>query len=394
MITRKCKHFNDYKLIQVLCKNKIMTTNILYTQDKLTSLAYFETNPYEDVDGPTISVSSDYDYENTYAEAYYAIDNQRFNQFLVDEVFKITYNNGEEQKTFTSNDYIQGINFAKDGNNTNYDSVSSYYKIESDSSSENPVSHSAGTIFTSNVNNNFNIGIIFEETYNLEDSRIESSVNVELRNEEPLMQSLIDCNGTVYDFKKGVKLSDFSKFVEQKTKDTPKGYVEFNCIAPTNLSTNKTNNESGTQSINEINKIYTLEELDQPELIDNLININKTFTRFNGYVVFCSFHTEPQSQSTSLLQYKPYITVIRCMWDKLPIYFNSIKTKYGDDSYDDYDFKNSTYIEQLEHKNSKIILGNYLIYDSVFYESYRISHYATDVTNNIINNYYILEDSK
>ena len=87
MITRKCKHFNDYKLIQVLCKNKIMTTNILYTQDKLTSLAYFEGDPYTDV-----SVSSDYTYNNTNAKAEFAIDNQRFNKFLVDEVFKITYN--------------------------------------------------------------------------------------------------------------------------------------------------------------------------------------------------------------------------------------------------------------------------------------------------------------
>ena len=67
--------------------------------------------------------------------------------------------------------------------------------------------------------------------------------------------------------------------------------------------------------------------------------------------------------------------------------FKLVYSTSKDINYADIALKEDT---KLENKSSKIILGNYLIYDSVFYESYRISHYATDVTNNIINNYYIL----
>lgn len=388
MITRKCKHFNDYKLIQVLCKNKIMTTNILYTQDKLTSLAYFEGDPYTDV-----SVSSDYTYNNTNAKAEFAIDNQRFNKFLVDEVFKISYNNGEVQKTFTSNDYIQGITFAKNVDDTiDYDRASSYYKINTPNYMD-IFSHSAGTIFTSIVNNKFNIGVIFDETFSFnEDGSSISSVNIELRNEEPLMQSIVDCNGKVYDFKKGVKLSDFSKFIEQKTEGTPVGYVDFNSIAPSNISTNKTNSESGTQSTNTINKIYKLETPQEPQPIyvsntSDLFSNNKSLTRFNGYIVFCSFNTEPDLESESLLQYKPYITVFRYINCDIPIYLNSIEPTY--DSYN-----NLTNIMKLEHRLYKpFSLKDTFIYNSAFYSSFKSSIYDTTTTYDTINNYYILGES-
>lgn len=375
-----------------------MTANILYTQDKLTSLAYFEGNPYKDnFEGDIVSVSSEYTYDNTYANTSYAIDNQRFNQFLVDEVFKISYNNGEEYKDFTSSNYVEGITFAKnEGDNTiNYDKVSSYYKIGTNSDYK---SHSAGMIFTSNVNNKFNIGIIFDKTFSVSSGDLSSSVNVELRNEEPLMQSIVDCNGKVYDFKKGVKLSDFSKFIEQKTEGTPVGYVEFNSIAPTNLSKNESS-ESSTQSTNTINKIYKLEkfETDQSIYNDNdndLYNNNKTFTLLNCYIVFCSFNTEPDLKSESLLKYKPYITVLRNTYNYgIPIYFNSIEQNYLDE--DGYvKFNNTTNINKLEHRqNQPLSLENEFIYDSVFYSSFKSSSYYQDTTYDIINNYYILDKS-
>lgn len=361
-----------------------MTTNILYTQDKLTTLAsYYNKDPYSN----TVSVNSEYSYANTCAQVKYNIDNDRFKDFLMENVFKVTYKSNEDNKIKDA-DYVKGINFSEDS----YSDFNNFYELYSNNSEIK--THLAGTLFTSKINldsnNRFNLGILFEETY-ITDERILSKVKVELRNEEPLMQSIVDCNGKVYDFKRGVKLSDFSKFLEQKTEGTPTGYVDFNSIAPSNLS--KDINTSESINLDEYitpdkNKFYY--ELKNSGQIIN-VNDQEINTCFNGYIVFCSFLDNPNDESNlnkTLLECKPYITVIRVVTqDNLTMNFNSIVNELNENN------KNNSLINELTHmvnNNSSPIVFNEkrdFIYQSVFYNSL-INNY----NGYSYNNYYIIEE--
>ena len=326
-----------------------MTTNILYTQDKLTTLAsYFNRDPYDYYD---VSVNSEYSYENTCSQVKWNIDNDKFKDFLMENVFKVTYKSYDNEEIKEA-EYVKGINFIEEDDSYNYNSFNNYYKIYSN---KNEIkTHLAGTLFTSqiycNSDNSFNLGILFEETYET-NGELLSKVKVELRNEEPLMQSIVDCNGKVYDFKRGVKLSDFSKFLEQKTEGTPTGYVDFNSIAPSNLSKGISKNES-------INLDYYLTpNIDNfhYELDDNSGNVidvedQKIVTCFNGYIVFCSFLDDPldeNNQDKTLLECKPYITVIRVVTkDNLTMNFNSIIDGLNLSE----SIENTSMINQLIHK--------------------------------------------
>ena len=73
-----------------------MTTNILYTQDKLTTLAsYFDKDPYYDYD---VSVNSEYSYNKKCAQVKWNIDNDKFKDFLMENVFKVTYKSYDNEE--------------------------------------------------------------------------------------------------------------------------------------------------------------------------------------------------------------------------------------------------------------------------------------------------------
>ena len=308
-----------------------MTTNILYTQDKLTTLAnYLSTNPYVDSsNNATVSVSDDYTYEKTCADVHYSISNDKFKDFLINEIFKVSYKNGDLVKEVVSNNYLEGITFYSNSGEVDYTKVKQYYKIKDNGENKE---HSAGTLFTSEINKgentSFNVGILFDRVIN-DNSETISKVNIELKSKEPLMQSIVDCNGKVYDFKKGVKLSDFAKFIEKKKEGTPVGYVDFNSIAPTNLSINSDNSVTNSDGTS-ISKIYELVEFN--DNIQDISSINESIgTIFSGYIIFCSFNKDPNSEENSqksLLECKPYITIIRCILNTITFDFNSIIDKF------------------------------------------------------------------
>lgn len=134
-----------------------------------------------------------------------------------------------------------------------------------------------------------------------------------MRESEPLAQSVTDTTGTVYIFKKGVKLSDVGEIALEKKKDTPTGYVEYNGIAPTNMSKGieESSNPSNSSDIKipgdtgKYSKKTTVPGGDVE-------------TYFTGYIVIGGFYKDPEEQDTDgqdpvdkIVNCKPYITILR-----------------------------------------------------------------------------------
>ena len=139
-----------------------------------------------------------------------------FAEFVMEKVFKIT-NSGAY--TNFSDSY------------TKYDTATGYITMPT-YGTDNTKTHLAGTIlsFQCNLNrisarsvepSSFNVAILLEEVFKDDKTTIINKANIELRDTEPLIKTISDVNGVVYDIKKGVKVSDFSKFIEQwdNTKD-------------------------------------------------------------------------------------------------------------------------------------------------------------------------------
>lgn len=80
------------------------------------------------------------------------------------------------------------------------------------------------------------IGYLIEKTYDPSNGDVLSSVDVKLRNDNPLMQTISDCTGNVYDFKKGVTFGDFSKYLRSTTSTTYEELTKFDNITPSNIS--------------------------------------------------------------------------------------------------------------------------------------------------------------
>ena len=98
----------------------------------------------------------------------------------------------------------------------------------------------AGTIYVSTIkisgldveDSYINVAYVIESTT----SPVTSRVDVKLKHDNPLMQSIVDCNGTVHDFKKGVTLSDFSKYISSTTDPEYNEIVNLDGLTPTNIS--------------------------------------------------------------------------------------------------------------------------------------------------------------
>lgn len=308
-----------------------MSVNRLYFQDKLTTLAsYTEIIPYKNSSlTDVVSYSDEYSYEKTCPQVNYNISNNLFKEFLLKKVFKVY---GEDNKEAN---YINGIDYVSD-------QISGYYELPKSFVNKNNYQYLAGTLLTSKINENniyetrnLNMGILFEETYNNE-NEVSSKVKIELRDEEPLMQSIIDCNGKVYDFKKGVKLSEFSKFIE-KNPNTPTGYIDYNAIESSNQSFNKSINESSNQISEDDfikpDSLYTYKDLDSDS--GNIENMILSFYS-SYYVIYCSFFLDEynnvslnvQNDINQLFNYKPYITIIRVINKYNTINYNIINNNY------------------------------------------------------------------
>ena len=367
-----------------------MTTNFLYTQNKLTTLSgYSKTNPYKDGENNDIvSVSNEYKYINSCPNNIYEISNDLFIEFITKKIFNI--NNEKIFENSIDGDYIRGIEYEENNNSH----ISSYYQAPIINDIK---SHLAGTIISYRIRNsskydNFNCCVLIEESY--EENNIINKVNIKLRNEEPLMQTINDCSGNVYSFKKGVKLSDFSKFIEQKNEGVPTGYIDFNSIQPSNLSKNLNNNEIN-EIENETNYKYILKSNDNGYEFNDLVTIEKIESKIKGYIVFCSFlenpyeiegENNPNPTLDYLIKCKPYITVIRFVKEK-PMKNNFINFPNENEFLIKALDKNRIYIDE---RTLEIIPHiNILPKFSVFYDNISGMSSGPDLNNE--GNYYLLK---
>lgn len=164
-----------------------------------------------------------------YSSRRYPMANEDFKEFLVGEngLFTVTADTEDEG----NNAYIDG-----DGYNTQ-------------SGKE-----LAGTLFTysaeqkdeeGDVVTGFSFAYLIEKTYDA-DENLYSSVDIKVNYDNPLMQSIVDCSGVVHDFKRGVTLADFSKYIDSTTDSTYPEFVTLKGIAPSNCSKSKrsANNEN------------------------------------------------------------------------------------------------------------------------------------------------------
>ncbi len=154
-----------------------------------------------------------------------------FKDFMVQSVFRVA-----DIPTSDSSNYVP--TYVKNG------------APASNSSSDDPVYYTttdghdlAGTIYCyellveaidNRVDTYVYIGYLIEKTYI--NGEVVSSVDVKLRNDNPLMQTISDCTGNVYDFKKGVTFGDFSKYLRSTTSTTYEELTKFDNITPSNVS--------------------------------------------------------------------------------------------------------------------------------------------------------------
>ena len=340
----------------------------VYLQNQVNGCPdYVKVNPYStDAATPAyyVNVADEYKYENTKVAlgtnsgtAKYNMSNKAFVDFLVSQVFNV-YATKDNATTPTAFD---GFKDNRNGTTTSYLALP---KV----GSTGVRSHTAGTILSFRVdgyNNslgaNYNCALLIEETFANNDDSVmvsDSKVDIELKLTEPLMQTLTSTTGTVYDFKRSVKIADFMNNMEQ-IKETStnrvQGFYQFNMLSPTNVSKTTVKdapevthsapvyNQSGyTASGNE--KKYIPVTTGEPDAVSLSGNVTFTGTadyegntNFTGYFVMCSFgenintlldtNNDLASGKTSadLLKYKPYLTILRIVRSKLvQTYYTSI----------------------------------------------------------------------
>jgi len=254
--------------------------NFLQVENKLSDTdSFINEDPLSDV-----SYNSDYAYNKIHVKTKYNVSCDLFRKFITEKVFKVS----------GGDNYVTG--HTDDG----------YYITDSGS-------HLAGTFLSWQIGGNdgvaypLNMGILIEETVDDNGDTI-SKVGIELREQEPLMQTIIDCTGKVYDFKGGVKFSDFKKFINQ-TKGSD-NLVEYDVLHPTNVynksSTGDGSNENGKDDI-PYDK-YRISTSD-----DGSFRSKHFTTNMRGYFILCSFvnDTEGINDVNKLIACKPVITVIR-----------------------------------------------------------------------------------
>lgn len=249
--------------------------NFLEVENKLSDF-----DSFSNVDPLTrVSYNADHAYDEVHVQTQYNLSCDMFRKFITEKVFKVS----------GGDNYVTGNN----GKN--------FYASNT--------GHLAGTFLSWKIKGNdtnlysLNMGILIEETLDNNGDTI-SKVGIELREQEPLMQTIIDCTGKVYDFKGGVKFSDFKKFINQTKYDD--NLVKYDVLYPTNLY--KKDNTSGVNAENGDSV---------PD--DAYLKENKSFddfvfnTNIRGYLILCSFvnDTEKIKDVDKLLACKPVITVIR-----------------------------------------------------------------------------------
>ena len=253
---------------------------------------------------------------------FYNVSPNLFAEYLMEKVFKITTKYKDENNVY----YNVYDNF-----NNSYVSIvggNYYYQLPEIESLNNLL---AGTLFSYQIErydsttptNTFylNAAILLEEVYDqsyFDAGRLINSINLELRQKEPLMNNITSCNGTVYNFKQGVKLSDFANYIEQGINNNtsnnaaPYGYVNYHSLLPTNLSINNgdlntyVENENFIFEDNTGKKIYKKIN-GSPSSTD----LNSTCS-FTGYLIIGGFYNDTIGKDASQLNdCKPYLTIIR-----------------------------------------------------------------------------------
>ena len=160
----------------------------------------------------------------------------------------------------------------------------------------------AGTIYTSKMkftegedDSYLNVAYVIESTT----SPIQSHVDVRLRHDNPLMQSIVDCNGTVHDFKKGVTLSDFSKYIKSTTNSQFTEIVTLDGLSPSNVSA------ANAEKANTV----------KPEGLEAVEYANGEFYRCDAVIdtIFCNYcHNNDERIDI------PVVTVIRSYENFIP----------------------------------------------------------------------------
>ena len=355
------------------------TTNTICVNDVLSGPASYIARTTDYTYG-SVSVATGLDYQSAKIDCSNSTTTALFAELLMEKVFKIT-NDG----AYT--------NFASYTPSSKTESgTTTYVQIPNIAESGTPVyTHLAGTIFSFKCNyggstakgstiSSFNVAIFLEEVYK-EDGNLLNKVNIEFREEEPLMQTIISTNGTVYDFKKGVKLSEFGKFIEQSTTKPPNGYVKYHSMPPTNMSIGVSNEPVTTTDqlvpVNENVRYTTTTGGDEPS--------TKGTTYFTGYIVIGGFNDENVSSKTDvdgLIGCKPYLTIIHV--DKLA----ELKTTFA--SITDSTGLMFTKLDNLNIKTAKENIPSSSVFETVFTDEFT----SGATLNDSDANFYVLSSLK
>ena len=284
---------------------------------RLTTAAKYTSTEY-----PTnVSVAQEYEYASIAAECTHTTSNDLFAQFLMDHVLRIKDSvGGEAVYTTFAESYAPVVTDTRIV-------VPPEFNLEN---GEKKRAYLAGTMFLFTFKNdsgiNFNAAVIADSVLNADRDEI-NSIRMELREKEPLMQSVRDTNGTSYIFKSGVKVSDLDSILEQwknngDENDVPIGYKKYNSIAASNVSTSVVSIETLENSNNflpsEENIRYTIETTSAGQEYE-------TEYYQSVYLILGAFNKETDSVTSAdgLVDCRPYITVMR-----LPAYYET-KTAPG-----------------------------------------------------------------
>ena len=328
-------------------------------ENKLTEfIGFADYNPLS-----RVSYNEIYKYNNVKVDTRHNISNKLFKDFISSKIFKIgesDYSNGCEDASH----YYSA--FHSDGNNSYLAGTLLTWKFNG---GYDQVSSTSVSLYP------FNMGILIEETLSSTGQRL-SMVDIKLREQEPLMQSIVDCNGKVYDFKQGVKFSDFKYFLEKKKDEN--NLIKYDVLVPTNIS--KGEFENGKK----VNTCLPDNDDDRYVSVAGEPESAVFNTNFRGYLIMCSFNKDTSyvTKVDSLIEKEPVITVIRLIDNKL--------------------MKNNGVQLGIGSKNYNIIGNNNSNYDFHFsriFTSLRDSCYMKSCKNNyeknqIMFDYYILEETK
>lgn len=357
--------------------------------------AFFNVDPYNTASGPTVSVNSNYSFENTKIKLGYSASNDAFAAFLMDNILNIVDKDskGKIYKGFTDS-YISSKN-----------STSYYEPPLIDSNSQ--YSHLAGTLFTFKItdktiyppatteaNVSFNAAILINEVYNIPSSGdpvLINKINVNLY--EPILQYLITTTGVVLDFQEGVTISDISDFIDSKEEETvgavDKGYLKYKAISPSNPS--KPVNESLVENTSFLSDFKYKATTGSPTDGEGTLSsgVKTSETHLNCYFVFCAFPQDVSSADSKELMYKkPYIVIFKQNTSKILLsqwaYVNeSLDSALTDDLKTAFDvISNNSLDISLERLGLTIPLGE------IF------NNWKANTTSSCSNecNYYILKD--